>query len=85
MIDIKTELKEWLANYITDGIHRCELENNVKFNTWAKKFKKEEALSVVNMEFINDWGYDNRKSISEEEAQKYAQTLMERILRNWYL
>ena len=85
MIKIKNELKEWLVNYITDSIHSFESEDSKEFNVWAKAFKKEEASFVVDMEFTNDWGYDERESISEEEAAKYAQPLIQKILNNWYL
>ena len=85
MINIKTELKEWLVNYITNNIHGFESEDSPEFNAWAKAFDKEEASFVVDMEFINDWGYDERESISEEEATKYAQPLIKRILENWNL
>ncbi len=85
MINIKTELKEWLVNYITNNIHGFESEDSPEFNAWAKAFDKEEASFVVEMEFINDWEYDQRESISEDEAAKYAQPLIKRILENWYL
>lgn len=85
MINIKTELKEWLVNYITNNIHGFESEDSPKFNAWVKAFDKEKAYLIVDMEFINDWGYDERESISEEEAAKYAQPLIKRILENWYL
>lgn len=85
MITIKTELKDWLVNHITNSIHGFESENSQEFNAWAKAFKKEEAAFVVEMEFMNDWGYDERESIPEEEAAKYAQPLIKRILENWYL
>lgn len=85
MINIKTELKEWLVNYITNNIHGFESEDSPEFNAWAKAFDKEEASFVVDMEFINDWGYNQRESISEDETSKYAQPLIKRILENWYL
>ena len=85
MINIKTELKEWLVNYITNNIHGFESEDSPKVNAWVKAFDKEKAYLVVDMEFINDWGYDERESISEEEAAKYAQPLIKRILENWNL
>ena len=85
MINIKTELKQWLINFITNSIRSIESEDCTEFNSWVKAFKKEEASFVVDMEFINDWGYDERESISEEEAAKYAQSLIKIILENWYL
>lgn len=84
-INIKEELNQWLVDYITDTIHNLEAEDSIEFNKWAKSFKKEEAEFVVNMEFVNDWGYDGRNEIPEEEAIDYAQVLLKRILDNWYL
>lgn len=85
MIKIKTELQEWLVDYITDTIHGLEADNSEDFNKWAKSFEREEADFVVNMEFGNDWGYDKREEITEKEAVEYAQALMQTILDNWYL
>lgn len=84
-IRIKTELKDWLIDNITNTIHELEIENSENFNKWAKTFKKENAELVVNMEFINDWGYDERECITEKEASEYSQILMQRIIDNWYL
>lgn len=84
-INIKTELQDWLVDNITNTIHGLEAENSVEFNNWAKSFKREEAEFVVNMEFGNDWGYDTRNEITEEEAAKYAQSLLQTILDNWYI
>ena len=84
-IRIKTELKDWLIDNITNTIHDLEIENSENFNKWAKTFKKENAELVVNMEFINDWGYDEREYITEKEASEYSQILMQRIIENWYL
>jgi hypothetical protein len=84
-IKVKEELREWLADYITDTIHGFEAEDSVEFNQWAENFKKEEAEFVVNMEFVNDWGYDKRNEIPEEEAKDYANALLEKILDRWYL
>ncbi len=84
-IRIKTELKDWLIDNITNTIHELEIENSENFNKWAKTFKKENAELVVNMEFINDWGYDEREYITEKEASEYSQILMQRIIDNWYL
>lgn len=85
MIKIKTELQEWLVDYITNTIHGLEAENSEDFNKWAKSFERDEADFVVNMEFGNDWGYDKREEITEKEATEYAQALMQTILDNWYL
>lgn len=84
-IRIKTELKDWLIDNITNTIHDLEIENSENFNKWAKTLKKENAELVVNMEFINDWGYDEREYITEKEASEYSQILMQRIIDNWYL
>ena len=84
-IKIKSELENWLIDKITSTIHGLEAENSDDFNTWAKGFKREEAEFLVNMEFGNDWGYDPREEISEEEAINYAQSLLQTILDNWQL
>lgn len=84
-INIKKDLRRWLIEYITDTIHGIEAEDFDEFNKWAKSFEKEEAEFVVDMEFGNDWGYDVRETVSEEEAMKYAQTLLQDIIDNWYL
>ena len=85
MIKIKTELKQWLVNFITNSIRSIESEDCTEFNSWVKAFKKEEASFVVDMEFINDWGYDERSEVPEEEAILYARALLERILSSWYM
>ena len=85
MIKIETELNEWLVTYITSTINNLEANESAGFNEWAKSFKKEESQFVVNMEFTNDWGYEERKEISEDEAIKYAHSLIQRILDGWYL
>lgn len=85
MIKIKTELNEWLVTYITSTVNNIEANEPVGFNEWAKSFKKEEAQFVVNMEFTNDWGYEKREEITEEEATEYAHSLIQRIVNNWYL
>lgn len=84
-IRIEDELRDWLVNYITDCIHGMEAENFDEFNKWAKAFKREEAEFVVRAEFTNDWGYDERNEITQEEAQKYAHALIQRIVDSWYL
>ena len=85
MIKIETELSEWLVKYITDTINNLEANEPTGFNEWAKSFKKEEAQFVVNIEFTNDWGYDKRKEIPEDEAIEYANSLIQRILNSWCL
>ena len=84
-INIKNELESWLVDYITDTIHSMEAEDLEEFNQWAKSFKRDEADFVVKMEFVNDWGYDERTEITEEEAIKYAGILIQRIVDNWFL
>lgn len=83
-INIKKELESWLADYITNIVHNLEAEDSDDFNNWAKAFQREEAALVVGMEFANDWGYDKRTETTEEEAEKYAQSLLKIILNNWY-
>ena len=87
MINIEKDLANWLTDYITDFVHNIKTEGkpNTEFEKWAKEFEREEAAFVVNMEFTNDWGYDERKEVSEEEAEQYAQSLLQTILDNWYL
>ena len=87
-IKIKEELEDWLVDYITDYVHKLEAVNtpeNEEFNKWAKSFKREEAKFVVKTEFVNDWYYDERTEILENEATEYAQSLLRVILDNWYL
>ena len=86
MINIKNELENWLVDYITDFVHEVKVEGqpNPEFEEWAKSFPREEAEYVVGMEFTNDWGYDKRKEVSEEEAEKYAHSLLKTIFDNWY-
>ena len=78
-------LSNWLVTYITDFIHGAQAENAPEFLKWAKSFKREEAESIVKAEFVNDWGYDERSEISEEEAILYARALLERILSSWFM
>ena len=86
MINIKNELENWLVDYITDFVHEVKVEGqpNPEFEEWAKSFPREEAEFVVGMEFPNDWGYDKRKEVSEEEAEEYAHELLKTIFDNWY-
>ena len=83
MINIKNDLKSWLVQYITNTIHTLESDND-EFNQWAKSFEQSEAEFVVDMEFINDFGYDTRDEISEEEAKDYADGLVTTIVDRWY-
>ena len=78
------KLKEWLIDYITDTIHQLE-SDSPEFNAWAKSFKRAEADFVVNMEFVVDWGDDERSEIPEDEAMSYGNTLMKVILDRWYI
>ena len=87
-IKIKDELENWLIDYITEYIHELEAEDtpeNKEFNKWAKSCEREEARFLVGMEFVNDWFYDERTEILENEAIEYAQSLIREILDNWYL
>ena len=84
-INIANELKPWLVDYITNTIHDLKAENSEEFNKWAKSFEREEAEFVVNMEFVNDWGYEDRTDITEKEAADYAGTLLKKILDSWYI
>lgn len=84
-INIKNELNKWLVEYLTNTIHNLKVEDSDDFNKWAKTFEREEAQVLVDMEFETDWEYDERTEIPEEEAIKYAQSLLQEILDNWYL
>lgn len=80
MINIENELVTWVIDYITNTVHNMK-SDNPKFNNWAKKFERAEAETLVGMEYGPDWGYDTRKEITEEEAEKYAQALLKVVLR----
>lgn len=84
-INIKNELNKWLVEYLTNTIHNLKVEDSDDFNKWAKTFEREEAQVLVDMDFETDWEYDERTEIPEEEAIKYAQSLLQEILDNWYL
>ena len=83
-INVKEDLENWLVDYLIDTVNNLEVKDSDEFNKWAKSFEREEAAFVVGMEFGNDWGYDKRTVISVEEAEEYAQTLLKKILDNWY-
>lgn len=87
MINVKKDLRDWLVDHITDSIHAIKVvgKPNPEFENWAKNFKREEAAFLVDMEFVVDWGYEERESITEEEAKEYAGALMKRIVDVWYL
>lgn len=85
MINIKKDLENWLVDYLTDTVRNLEVKDLADFNDWAKSFERDEAAFVVGMEFVNDWGYDERTEISEEEAEEYAQPLLKTILETWYM
>lgn len=83
-IKIQDELSNWLVDYITNSINEFSEECNTEESIQqAKAFKKEDAQFVVDAEFINDWGYDDREDISEVEAKKYAEKLIKRITYLW--
>lgn len=84
MINIKTELQEWVVDYIVDTIHSLTSDSE-EFNAWAKSFERDEAELVVNMKFNVDFGYDERESITDEEAQAYADKLLTIIINAWYM
>lgn len=83
MININNDLAKWLTDWLTNEVHNTKSENSPEFNNWAQSFKRDEASFVVSMEFCNDWGYDKRTEITEEEAEKYAKKLLQVILNNW--
>ena len=90
MESIKIEqLADWLIDTITEGIHKLKIEeewvSKDDFNKWAKSFQREEAAFLVNMEFVVDWGEEERNEIPVEEANSYASKLMQRIVDVWYL
>lgn len=70
---------EWLKEDMEKYKKECP-----EFNKWAKSFEEDEANTLVSMEFGNDWGYDTRTEITEDEAEKYANKLLQVILDNWY-
>lgn len=84
MIDIN-DLEKWLVDYITESIHNYKVEDNEEFNKWANSFEREEAEFVVNMEFMVDFGNEERQCIPTSEAQEYASFLIQKILDVWYL
>ncbi len=84
MINIKNDLANWVIDWITNAVHNTTSDDSADFNNWAKSFDRDEAAFVVSMEFANDWGYDTRTEIAEEEAEKYSQKLLQVILNNWH-
>lgn len=80
-----SELRDWLVDYITDTIHGLSSDDSREFTIWARSFKRDEADFVVNMEYIVDWGDEERTEISEEEAANYAQKLIQKIADVWYI
>ena len=86
MATIKTViLKQWLVNYIVDEIHAMKSEESEEFNEWATNYKRESAEVVVDAEYIVDWGYEKREEVPVEEAERWGNSLIERILQTWYL
>ena len=83
------QLADWLIDTITERIHKLRVKeewiSKEDFNNWAKSFQREEAAVLVNMEFVVDWGEEERKEIPIEEASSYANKLMQTILDIWYL
>ena len=78
-------LREWLIDYITDTIHGMKADDFPEFDKWAASFKRDEAEFVVNMEYLVECGDELREEISEDEARKYAEPFLEKILDSWYL
>ena len=52
---------------------------------WPNIYQNVDDFFVFILYFVNDWGYDERKEIPLKEAKEYANTLMKKILENWYL
>ena len=69
MINIKNDLASWLVNWLTNAVHNTESEDSPEFNKWAKSFEEDEANTLVSMEFGNDWGYDTRSEITEDDLK----------------
>lgn len=84
-IKIQEELNQWLVEYITSSIHSMEAEDSEEFNQWAKSYPREAVQMIVDAECMNDWGYEERSEISEEEAARYAGVLIQRIVSSWHL
>lgn len=84
-----SSLKYWLIDYITSQIRALKIKEDWvskdEFNKWAKSFKREEAVFIVNMEYTVDWGNESRTSIPIDEAKAYAQTLIQKITDKWYM
>ena len=82
-------LRYWLIEHITSYIHSLKVKDDWvskdEFNKWAKTFKREEAAFVVNMEYMVDWGNETRSLIPIEEVEKYAQSLIQKIIDKWYM
>ena len=85
MIKVKTELRTWLVDYIVETIHSLHAANSEGFDYWAKHFKKEEAKAVVDMEYIVECSDIEDEEISCDDAKRYAEPFLKRILDNWYL
>lgn len=82
---IKIEnLRDWLVEYVTKSVR--ETKSDVKeFKEWAKNFDKRTAAILINAEFHNDFGYSDCKEISIEDAKRYAQSFIDRIVIDWYV
>ena len=83
----KDKLRYWLTDYLTDSVHGLRMgkkeKPSVAFNSWAKHFKREEASFLVEMEYW-EWEEDERTEIPLEEVVKYADSLLQTIVNNWY-
>lgn len=85
MINIKDDLRDWTIKYILLNIKNFHSDGSSAFNEWIDNFDEELARIAVDLEFINDWGYDEREEVDEVEAMEYAESIMQSILGNWHL
>lgn len=88
-INIRKDLRNWFADYITNSIHEMTTEESPEFNKWAKSFKRDEAEFLVNMEFgeiIAEWcvGGNESEYMPETVAKDFAEGLIEKIIQVWY-
>jgi len=83
----KNELRNWIVNEVTTSIQRLASDdkNEQALDAWARAFDGERAAFLVDAEFVNDWGYDERTEIPVCEAREYARDIMLQILDSWYL
>lgn len=78
----KSDLKGWVIDYITRTIHSAQSDDK-DFNDWANSFSQEEAETFVNMEYVADWGDDEREKIPIDEVHQYAVSMLNTILSRW--